>query len=384
MPLSGVIPNDADPRLARSASRPGDDADNGLAVAGPERGPIGLILGAILVLTLGVGLFLSLNANRLKSADVTLTTPTGGRSVAEVEPPPLDLGEAGPPPAATVPLALPPAPSPSMALPPPTARLMLPLITPPTPRLGTTSPTLIVDLAPNRGAAPGPGAGGAGAPPTPAGSANSAAGAEDLERLMAGGGEAEEGQVSATRLRNPGMVVPQGAIIPAVLETAIDSNLPGFARAIISRDVMSFDGRRVLIPGGSRLIGRYKSDLAAGQSRVFVIWTRLIRPDGASVQLDSPAADALGRGGLEGTVDRKFLDRFGGAVLMSSLNITMSSLQNGRSPQVIIGSPIGSIEGSNSARGRDISPVVRVPHGAAVRVFVARDLDFTAVGGVGS
>ncbi|MDP3749258.1 MAG: TrbI/VirB10 family protein [Phenylobacterium sp.] len=380
MPLFGVAPNDADPRLA-GARPPGDLPDNGLAVAGPARGPIELVFGAVLLLALGAGLFLSLNASRVKRAEVLLTAPTVGRSVAVAAPPPLDLREPGPPP--------PPAPAPQPALanlPPPSPGFLpqMPLPPPPQVARSSTSPILIVDLAPNRTAAPGSGAAGAGAQPAPSGGSAGAGGAEDLEGLMAGAGQGEDERVSATRLRNPGMVVPQGAIIPAVLETAIDSDLPGFARAIISRDVMSFDGRRVLIPGGSRLIGRYKSDLAAGQSRVFVIWTRLIRPDGASVQLDSPAADALGRGGLDGTVDRKFLDRFGGAVLMSSLNAAVSSLQGGRASQVIIGSPIGSIEGSNSARGRDIAPVVRVPHGAAVRVFVARDLDFSAVGGMGS
>ncbi|MES1202256.1 MAG: TrbI/VirB10 family protein, partial [Pseudomonadota bacterium] len=65
-------------------------------------------------------------------------------------------------------------------------------------------------------------------------------------------------------------MVPEGAMIPAVLETALNSDLPGFTRAIVSRDVLSFDNSKVLIPRGSRLIGQYRSAVALGQSRAFV------------------------------------------------------------------------------------------------------------------
>ena len=87
----------------------------------------------------------------------------------------------------------------------------------------------------------------------------------------------------------------QGTLIPAVLETAIDTDLPGYVRAVVSRDVRSFDGSKVLIPRSSRLIGQYKSGLADGQTRAYVIWSRLIRPDGVSVALGSPAVDFSGR-----------------------------------------------------------------------------------------
>ena len=63
-----------------------------------------------------------------------------------------------------------------------------------------------------------------------------------------------------------------------MLETAIDTDLPGYVRAVVSRDVKSFDGAHVLIPRSTRLIGQYKSGLATGQTRAYIIWTRLIRP----------------------------------------------------------------------------------------------------------
>ena len=65
-------------------------------------------------------------------------------------------------------------------------------------------------------------------------------------------------------------IIAQGAVIPAVLETAINSDLPGYVRAVVSRDVSSFDGKNVLVPRGSRLVGQYRSGVALGQSRAFV------------------------------------------------------------------------------------------------------------------
>jgi type IV secretory pathway VirB10-like protein len=146
-------------------------------------------------------------------------------------------------------------------------------------------------------------------------------------------GTSDAEPAKATAMRDLDVVVPQGAVIPAVMETAINSDLPGLARAMVTRDIKSFDGSTVLIPRGSRVIGQYKSGVAMGASRVFVIWTRVIRPDGVSIQIASPAADPLGRGGLEGKVDRHFFGRFGGSILMSVLNAGVAAVSNARAPR---------------------------------------------------
>ena len=99
---------------------------------------------------------------------------------------------------------------------------------------------------------------------------------------------------------DPKTTVTQGTMIPAVLETAINTDVPGYVRAVVSQDVRSFDGTRVLVPRSSRLIGQYQSGLQAGQKRAYVIWTRLIRPDGVSVALASPGTGFDGSGGLAG------------------------------------------------------------------------------------
>ena len=93
--------------------------------------------------------------------------------------------------------------------------------------------------------------------------------------------------------------------------------MPGFVRAVVSQDVRSYDGTRVLVPRSSRLIGQYQSGLQNGQKRAYVIWTRLIRPDGVSVDIASPATDFSGKAGLPGKVDGHFFKRFGSAMLLS-------------------------------------------------------------------
>lgn len=195
-----------------------------------------------------------------------------------------------------------------------------------------------------------------------------------------GGSDSEPAK--ATVMRDLDALIPQGAVIPAVMETAINSDLPGLARAMVTRDIKSFDGSAVLIPRGSRVIGQYKSGVAQGASRVFVIWTRVIRPDGVSIQIASPAADPLGRGGLEGKVDRHFFSRFGGSILMSVLNAGVAAVGNARSTsQIYIGSAAqaATLAGAVTPIDNKVSPTIQTRQGAPVTIFVARDLDFSGV-----
>jgi type IV secretion system protein VirB10 len=202
------------------------------------------------------------------------------------------------------------------------------------------------------------------------------------EQFAARASEAQPQASVATQLTHLNATITQGATIPAILETALNSDLPGYTRAVVSRDVRGFDGKAVLIPRGSRLIGQYRSALSLGQSRVFVIWTRVIRPDGVSVQIGSPGGDALGRGGLTGDVDSHFFARFGGAVLLSVLNTGLTAAAGAPSTQVVIGSPSAAIGAAANAvvpTGENILPTIKVDQGAPITIFVARDLDFSVV-----
>lgn len=213
-----------------------------------------------------------------------------------------------------------------------------------------------------------------------AGFAQSAAAAGDMS-VEAEGGQGlavsagvENGAPARARPPiNPSTTVVQGAIIPAVLETALNSEMPGPARAIVSRDVRSFDGSSVLIPRGSRLIGQYRASSSPGQSRAFVSWSRLIRPDGVSIDLASPALDRAGAAGVPGSVDRHFFQNFGSSLLLSVFGVLPAV--TGNSPTVVIGANAAQTAASQQADGR-IPPTIRVPVGTPIQVFTARDLSF--------
>lgn len=198
-----------------------------------------------------------------------------------------------------------------------------------------------------------------------------------VERSWDPGSQAD--RVRASQFANPAATVPKGTLITAVLETALDSTRAGYARAIISRDVFGFDGSRVLIPKGSRLVGEYKADLAPGQKRALIQWQRLMRPDGVIVNLDSPAADPLGRAGVQGKVNSHFFERFGGAILQSVLNIgsqvAASKISDGA---VIYAIPVPT-DALPIASPDKVQPTLKVRQGTSISVFVAKDLDFSTV-----
>ena len=178
---------------------------------------------------------------------------------------------------------------------------------------------------------------------------------------------------------NPATTVTQGTLIPAILETAIDTNVPGYVRAVVSQDVRSFDGTKILVPRSSRLIGQYQSGLQNGQKRAYVIWTRLIRPDGASVNLASPAIGFDGTTGLAGKVSgNSFFKRFGSAMLLSVVG-GVGSLATGGAAGVLIGGASSSAAAKAAEQDGQRGPTVRVRQGEPIRIFTARDLDFSSV-----
>jgi type IV secretion system protein VirB10 len=248
-----------------------------------------------------------------------------------------------------------------------------------------------------------------------------AAGADDdpnrrfLASVSAGGVEVAR----ATKNNRIDALVAQGTFIRGVLETAVQSDLPGMVRAVVTENVWSFDGRRVLIPAGSRLVGEYKSGIAQGQTRVFIVWTRMLRSDGVSVQLGSNGADDLGRAGNAGFVDNHYLERFGSAVMLSLVGGAAQFLSaygqntNGYGNGTVITStdPVTGVvtqtqtgvnQNQLSLQAREIAaqnisqtltniaqealrnsinipPTIYLDHGTRIIVFVRRDLDFSAL-----
>jgi type IV secretion system protein VirB10 len=167
-----------------------------------------------------------------------------------------------------------------------------------------------------------------------------------------------------------------------VLETGFDSTRPGYARAIVSRDVRGFDGKAVLIPRGSRLTGEYKSATVQGQNRAVITWTRLIRPDGMTILMDSPAVDTVGRTGVGASVNTHFLARLGNALLQTTFDIGRAFAGRSATGSVVILSGNAATTGAQLIGPKsDYTPTLKVPPGKSISVFVAHDLDFSATSG---
>ena len=182
-------------------------------------------------------------------------------------------------------------------------------------------------------------------------------------------------------IANPSNTIIQGTMIQAVMETALDSSLPGQTRAVVSEDVFSFDGSRLLIPRGSRLIGRYQSGVDIAQRRVTIAWDRIILPNNQTIQISSFGGDELGRSGVTGFVDTRFDERFGSAALISLISAAPSAaaanVQDETAADVLedVGDDLADATDSVIGDYLSIGPVIYVDQGARVTVMVDRDLE---------
>lgn len=183
-------------------------------------------------------------------------------------------------------------------------------------------------------------------------------------------------------------VVQAGSMIAAALVTGIRSDLPGQVTAQVTEHVYdSPTGRHLLIPQGARLIGVYDAQVAFGQSRVLLVWNRLILPDGRSIVLERvPAADTEGYAGLQDGVDYHWRRLFLAAGLSTLLGM---GAELGADSQDDIASAIrGSVQDAANDTGQqivrrqlDVQPTLTVRPGFPLRVMVHRDLVLAPYGG---
>ncbi|MFL6720868.1 MAG: TrbI/VirB10 family protein [Sphingomonas sp.] len=318
-----------------------------------RRDNLGLAAGGAIALVLGCATFVSLSSGRHAA-----TTPLAGSAAGDAQ--------RGLPMPATVPgkpMIAPPAASANAqpsAAPMPTAMPGMP---------AQSSPVLVYD--------------GGSAPTMISAGPNSPRAADGAPALLAGGGApgtrgfaSDNSSARSTALAEPAATVIQGTLIPAVLETAIDTDVPDYVRAVVSQDIKSFDGSRVLIPRSSRLIGEYKGSTQAGQRRAYLMWTRLVRPDGVSIALASPAVDFSGQAGIGGEVNSHFFSRFGSAILLSVLG-GAGTLATGGASTVIVGGAGQSAASVAAQHDGNRGPTIKVRQGEPIRVFTARDLIFS-------
>ncbi|MDM0108449.1 TrbI/VirB10 family protein [Variovorax sp. J22R24] len=208
---------------------------------------------------------------------------------------------------------------------------------------------------------------------------------------------------SATVNRNPSVTLAKGTLPDCTLLTAILTDQPGFLKCILSAPVMSMDGKVVLMEAGTTMEGEYTQGLQAGQKTIFTLWSRAVTPHFVSVQLNSPGTDALGRAGTSGYVDNKWFERFAGAIFFSLLQDAKQIYiaRDDARAQRASGSPYGTtynigtqgtlaqLNNTENAtntiveemlkQGSQLKPSLYKNQGEIIKIFVARDVDFSTV-----
>lgn len=190
----------------------------------------------------------------------------------------------------------------------------------------------------------------------------------------------------AIMMPNRNLLLPKGTFIDCVLETKLDTTVPGMTSCVIPRDVYSANGKVLLIERGSKAIGEYKGAVENGLNRIFVLWTQIQTPKGVRVNIDSPATDSLGGSGMAGEIDFHWWARFGNALLFTLIQdgfdfaMTKQTENNGG-----VNYYQNSEDGMNQIiqeamrQSGNIPPTLTKNQGERVGIFVARDVDFSSV-----
>lgn len=195
---------------------------------------------------------------------------------------------------------------------------------------------------------------------------------------------------SASRIKNQSLILSKGTVIECILETRVDTTVPGMTTCVIPRNIYSMNGRVLLVEKGTRAIGEYQGSVANGLARIFMLWTELRTPHGISIPLNSPAADALGAAGMGGYVDFHWWKRFGNALLFSLIsdgfqyiiNTANSNNNNGDVTYENTEDGMDEIIREAMRQSGDIPPTLIKNQGERVSIFVARDLSFENVYGI--
>ena len=194
-------------------------------------------------------------------------------------------------------------------------------------------------------------------------------------------------RAQAGLIGNRNLLLAKGTLLDCVLNTAINSSIAGMVSCTLTRNVYSDNGKVLLLERGSTVTGEFGGRIRTGQTRIYVLWNRIKTPKGVVVNLDSPGSDALGRSGVDGEVDKHWGERIGNAFLLSLIQdaigyaATRGNNQNGSSQMYFQNT---QQTGDNMANtilkdSLQIPPTITKKQGERVAIFVARDLDFSAV-----
>ena len=195
-------------------------------------------------------------------------------------------------------------------------------------------------------------------------------------------GKWKEEKTNATLPINMSRVLTVDRFIPAILVPEINSELSGKVVAQVESHVFGAHGRKILIPGGTKAIGRYKPLTKIGSERLDVKWIRMITPDGINIHCENAEmADAMGRSGITGDVDNKYFDRYGISLLVSAFTATTSysiPVKN-ESQQLVIesfGQEQSSLAKTILEENLEIKPTVTIPYGSRILISPLKDIWF--------
>jgi len=194
-----------------------------------------------------------------------------------------------------------------------------------------------------------------------------------------------EAQTEASLPRDLSRVIAVDKMIPAVLVNSIRSELGGKVIAKIETNIYGGSGRLVLIPAGSSAVGYYQPLKKAGDTRIAIIWSRIITPDGINIHTgNAELADEMGRAGITGDVDNRYWEKYGMALLVSTLQAaTAYALPvDSRNQQVVIqnyGSGISTMSEKILDQNISLKPIVTAPAGKRITINPMKDIYFPTV-----
>ncbi|AOK67872.1 hypothetical protein WM33_20280 [Burkholderia multivorans] len=189
----------------------------------------------------------------------------------------------------------------------------------------------------------------------------------------------------ASLIGNWDLRLSAGAKIPCAGDTAFDSTLAGISTCTVTSNVYSDNGHVLLVERGSTVNTEFRSAPAQGQRRVFILSARIQTPNGVVVQIDSPAADALGRMGIDGAVDNHWGERLGAAFLLSLVQDSigyLASRGNSSNGTVVFAN---TEQTGNDMASKVLNSTINIPptvaknQGADFLIVLARDIDFSNV-----
>lgn len=213
----------------------------------------------------------------------------------------------------------------------------------------------------------------------------------EKDDFLAKQGEKPKYEIVTLRKPNSPLEIKSGTIIPAVMISGINSDLPGQVIAQVRQNVYdTATGAHLLIPQGSRLIGVYDAHVAYGQERALVAWTRLLYPgqEGSLDLLGMPGADQGGYAGFADKVDHHYARIFGSALLMSVISAGAQLAQQPVVGPVAIGGSANATQVASSALGQqlnttgmmlmrkniNIQPTIEIRNGYLFNVTVTKDI----------